>query len=104
MPLQLTPRHFPVDANHSLEKNLSRTGVSYTKRTATNDWRSIIEHPFVLQWRDYRYVVTRLTRSFVGTSPQAMKPYKSVNRLWERERRTDDEVSGFITCKPIQLY
>ena len=38
-----------------------------------------------------------------GTSPQAMKPYKSVNRLWERERRTDDEVSGFITCKPIQL-
>ncbi|WP_233246592.1 hypothetical protein [Prevotella sp. oral taxon 820] len=32
-----------------------------------------------------------------------MKPYKSVNRLWERERRTDDEVSGFITCKPIAI-
>ncbi|PTL25308.1 hypothetical protein C3V39_11595 [Prevotella sp. oral taxon 820] len=32
-----------------------------------------------------------------------MKSYKSVNPLWERERRTDDEVSGFITCKPIQL-
>ncbi|WP_146156978.1 hypothetical protein [Prevotella sp. oral taxon 820] len=44
-----------------------------------------------------------LTRSFVGTSLQAMKSYKSVNRLWERERRTDDEGSGFITCKLIQL-
>ncbi|WP_158267321.1 hypothetical protein [Prevotella sp. oral taxon 820] len=32
-----------------------------------------------------------------------MKPYKSVNRLWERERRTGDEISGFTTCKPIQL-
>ncbi|PTL25281.1 hypothetical protein C3V39_11430 [Prevotella sp. oral taxon 820] len=32
-----------------------------------------------------------------------MKSYKSVNRLWERDRRTDNEVSGFITCKPIQL-
>ena len=28
-----------------------------------------------------------LTQSFVGTSPQAMKPYKSVNRLWERTTR-----------------
>ncbi|WP_107581819.1 hypothetical protein [Prevotella sp. oral taxon 820] len=28
-----------------------------------------------------------LTRSFVGTSLQAMKSYKSVNRLWERTTR-----------------
>ena len=39
----------------------------------------------------------------MGTSLQAMKPYKSVNRLWEKAGRTGDEVSGFITCKPIQL-
>ena len=45
-----------------------------------------------------------LTRSFVGTSLQAMKPYKSVNRLWEKAGRTGDEVSGFITCKPIQVW